>query len=116
MATTTVASKSGASAAARRAGLTIREFDDGRTSADGGVMFADDLRTLSGDEFCERLAGESGAHEIDDFGIAEKIIEEGLDGGERVGAAQLEEDYGDFFARGHSLRCLPYGMVIASPG
>lgn len=84
------------------AGLAICEFDDGRAAANGLIMFADDLGTLSRDESCERFAGESGAHEVDDFGIAEKVIEERLDRGERVRAAQLEEYDADFFARWHS--------------
>src|SRR5579864_926596 len=77
------------------AGLAIGEFDDGRSSADGGVMFADDLGTLSRDEPGEGFPGESGTHEVDDFGIAEKVVEEGLDRSERVRASQLEEYDGD---------------------
>jgi len=85
----------------QRAGLALGEFDDGRAAADGLIMFADDLGTLSRDKFCEGFAGERGAHEVDDFGIAEKVVEEWLDGGECVRAAQLEEYDADFFARWH---------------
>ena len=82
--------------------LAFGEDGDGRAAADHGVASGDGRRAL----FCD-VAREGAADEIEraqgnDVGIEEEIAQEGFDGGERIRAAQLEEDDADaFFCGGH---------------
>ena len=72
--------------------LKFGEPADGRLAADGVVMFANDSGAAMGDPPREGAAGQPAAEEVDDVGVAEKIVEERLDGLGRIGAAELEEN------------------------
>src|SRR5690348_11489526 len=77
-------------------------------------MFADNLRAPRGDEFGQRFARQARAHEIDDFRVAEKIVEKGFDGFGAVRAAELEKHDGDFLRRRH-WRIVTGASLSASP-
>ena len=83
------------------AGLFFGEAANGRAAADFGIVLADHFGARRGDELSDQFAGEKGAGEIYDVRVAEKIVEEWFDRGLAVGAAELEEDYCDFFWVGH---------------
>src|SRR3989475_9563773 len=74
------------------AGLAFGKVADGRLAANGIVMFANDTRTAVGDPPREGTPRQPATEEIDDVGIAEKIVEERLDRFGRIGSAELEED------------------------
>ncbi len=71
-------------------GLLEGEFEDGGTSADIRVVAADVAGTRLGDQAGKGAAGDGGEGEIDDIGVAEKVVEEGFDGIDGVGASQLK--------------------------
>jgi hypothetical protein len=47
-------------------------------------------RTGLGDQTGERAAGNGGEGEIDDIGIAEEVVEEGLDCVDGIGSSELK--------------------------
>ena len=82
-------------------GLSGRLLGDGRAPADllvvaarlGRVALRDPPRE-------ERLEPAHQARELNDVGVAEDVAQEGLDGGERVRAAEVEQHDAQRFARG----------------
>ncbi len=72
-------------------------------------MLPRNFRASRRNQFRQRLACKKGSREIDNVRVAEKIVEERLDGSLRVRASQLEQDDGDFLSVGH---WLPVHQVI----
>src|SRR5208282_2281010 len=62
---------------------------------------ANDFRAAARNQTRQRLARQKCSGEIDDVGVAEKIVEERLDGVLRVGPAKLKKDHGDLFRTSH---------------
>jgi hypothetical protein len=60
----------------------------------------------------ERLAREACAKEIDDVGIAEEIVEKGLDGLRGVRSAELEQDDPNFGLLAHAANECASGMEM----
>ena len=60
-------------------GLSHGVLEDGAFAADFIVVVLHFAGARGGDEFGERLAGDAGEGEVDDIGVAEEVIEEGLD-------------------------------------
>src|SRR6266699_6132735 len=56
--------------------LELGEPADGRMAADGVVMFANNAGAAMGNPAREGAARQRGSQEVDDVGIAEKIVEE----------------------------------------
>ena len=77
--------------------LAFGENADGRAAANHGVASGDGRRAFFGDVAGERAANEIERAEGDDVRVEEEIAEEGFDGVEGVGAAELEEDDADAF-------------------
>jgi hypothetical protein len=46
-----------------------------------------------GDQFGQRTAADAGERKVDDIGIAEKVEKKRLNGIQRVGSSELEQDY-----------------------
>src|SRR4029077_1383974 len=86
-----------------RARLLLGKATDRRSSADRGVALRSNFRAGRRNQFRKRLAREKRAGEIDDVGIAEEIVEEWLDGSDRVRTSQLEQNDGDLFRCRHDL-------------
>jgi hypothetical protein len=82
--------------------LALGEQADRGVAADCGVMIGYGARPAMRDPPGKRLARQPCAGEINDVGIAEKIVEEWLDGSGRVGAAQLKQNYADALALAHA--------------
>src|SRR5271165_3065177 len=77
--------------------LAFSEEADGRAAADLAVALSYGRSAFFGDVAGEGAADEVERAERDDVRIEEEIAEEGLDGGEGVRAAELEEDDADAF-------------------
>jgi hypothetical protein len=77
--------------------LALRENADGRAATNHAIALRDGDAAFFGDIAGERATDEVERAEGDDVGITEEIAKEGLDIGERVGAAELEEDDADAF-------------------
>ena len=96
MATTTRASNSARSACFERRRLALGEFQDGALAADFGVV----MRHVSGaprsDQARQRLARDARERKVDNIRIAEQIVEERLDGFERIRPAQLKQHHPEF--------------------
>jgi hypothetical protein len=71
-------------------------------AADGGVVIGYGARSAMRDPPRERAARQPRAWEINNVGVAKKIVEEWLDGFGHVGATQLEHHYADAFAFAHA--------------
>ena len=84
-----------------RFSLLLREPANRRAAADFGIVFANDLRALRGDQLCQRLAREKRAREINNVGIAKKIVEEGFNRSQSIGPSQLKKDDGDSLRAAH---------------
>jgi hypothetical protein len=82
--------------------LPFGEKANRRAAADCGVMIGNGASAAVRDPPGERFARKPCAGEINDVGIAEKIVEEWLDGSGRVGAAQLKQNYADALALAHA--------------
>ena len=94
--------------------LLLGEPADRRAAANFGVVLADDLRALRGDQFCQRLARKKRAGEINNVGIAKKIVKEGFDCGQSIGASQLKQDDSDSLRAAHGDLYYASKMALAS--
>jgi hypothetical protein len=84
----------------QRTGLPFRMPPDGRASADGGVVMLHFARACGRNEFGQRFAPDAGEREVNDIGIAEKVIKERLYRSQRIRTAQLKKNYS------HTARCV----------
>ena len=98
------------------AALAFSEDGDGRAAADLAVTQSDGRSTFFGDIAGERAADEVKRAERDNVGVAEEVAEEGFHGGERVGAAELEEDDADAFFGLGSHGCFCDSLSLARLG
>ena len=93
---------SGGERALEGSSLALGEQANWGTAADRGVMIGHDARAPVRDPPGERAARQPRAGEINNVGIAKKIVEEWLDRVGRVGATQLEHHYADALAFAHA--------------
>jgi hypothetical protein len=63
-------------------------------------MMLDLARSRGRDQFGQRFAPDPGKGKVDNIGIAEEVVKEWFNGFQRVGPAQLKENYP------HTARCL----------
>src|SRR4029077_2160733 len=74
-------------------GLLFGKPADGRASADDRIMMLNFFGARAGNQLRQRLSAQAGEREVDDIGIAKKIKKERFDCVQRVGAAELEQNY-----------------------
>ncbi len=73
--------------------LTFRKAPDGRAAPDYRIMVLDFFSAGGGDQLGERTAPDAGEREVNDVRVAKQVIKKRLDGFQRVGSAQLEQNY-----------------------
>src|SRR5579863_6464338 len=66
---------------------------DRRPYANGCVVVLDHPRASPCNQLCKRLGAKAGKREVNDIGIAEEVIKKRLDRFQRVGSAELKENY-----------------------
>ena len=66
---------------------------DGRSASNAGIVMLHLAGTRSGNQLSEGSTTDSGEREVDNIGVAEEVIEERLDRFQRVGSAELKENY-----------------------
>src|ERR1700689_4078254 len=77
----------------KRPRLPFRVPPDRRTAADGGVVVLPFARARSRNQLGKRLASDAGEREVNNVRVAEKVVQKRFDRFQRVGSAQLKEDY-----------------------
>src|SRR5579871_2166270 len=77
----------------QRAGLAFSVRTDRGASADRGVMMLHFSRARGRDQLGERLTSDAGKREVDNVRVAEEVVKEWLDRFQRVGSAELKENY-----------------------
>jgi hypothetical protein len=73
--------------------LLLSEPPDRRSSANYGIVMFDFFGPSRRDQLRERLPPDPREREVNNVGIAEKVIKKWLDGGQGVGTAKLEKYY-----------------------
>ena len=84
-----------------RFSLLLRETANRRAAANFGIVLAHYLRALRGNQLCQSVARKKSAGEINNVGIAKKIVEEGFDCSQSIGASQLKKDDRDSLLAAH---------------
>src|SRR5579862_5230774 len=97
----------------QRGGLPHGVFQDGALAADLGVVVGHVFRARRGDEAGQRLARNAGEWKIDDVRIGEKVIEERLDGLERIRTSQLKQHDPQFHYTSNSLSFMSWCQGMA---
>ena len=75
------------------ASLLLGKAPNGRSATDHRIMMLYFARPGTRNQFGKRFTAEAGEREIDDIGIAEKVIKKRLNRLQRVRSAKLEENY-----------------------
>src|SRR5580704_17224599 len=84
--------------------LALSEVAYRRAAADSSVMMLYCSSARSRNELGESLAADSSKREVDNVGIAEKVIKKRLDRSQRIRPAQLKQNYH------HTTRCLQHPL------
>ena len=79
-------------------GLALRQLDDGGTPTDLGVALPHFGGAIARHQTRQGAARQPGQREVNDVGIGEQVVEEGLHGVEGVGAAELKQHHADSLA------------------
>lgn len=75
------------------ASLAFSEPPYRRTAPDHGIVVFNFSGAGGGDQFGERTAPDAGEREVDDVRVAKQVIKKRLDGFQRVGSSELEQNY-----------------------
>src|SRR5580692_4110597 len=73
--------------------LALGKAADGRASADSGVVVLHFTGASSRNEFSQRFAADAGKGEVNNIGVAEKVIKERLDRSQGIRTAQLKQNH-----------------------
>jgi hypothetical protein len=74
-------------------GLLLGKAPDGRASTDDGVMMLNLSGAGCGNQLGLRLAADAGEGKINNVGVAEEIKKKGFYGFQRIGPAELKQNY-----------------------
>ena len=74
-------------------GLPLGVPPDRRTSANGRVVMLHLAGARGRNQLSQWFAPDAREREVDDIGVAEEVIKKGLDRFQRIGSAELKENY-----------------------